>query len=160
MSDARSAMPAETREIFRFAGAAIAACAVVAVILVVSLWSFGFLDRPKGHHAVDIRLLTLSERLDLAEMLGEKRQDGRPSLPPLDEIPPLEIPRHKSAGFVQVEFSVDAQGRVTDAHVVRSVPEGLFEQQALEIVRSREYAPDESGRRTDVVNFTVENEGQ
>ena len=113
-------------------------------------------DRPKGHHAVDVRLLTLGERLDLAEALGEPAANERPSLPPLEEIPPLEIPRRREPGFVQVEFSVDARGRVTDAEVVRSMPEGLFDQQALEIIRSRQYPAGDSGRRTEVVDFTVE----
>jgi protein TonB len=149
-------MSAETRKFIRFAGAGAAACVVVALILIGSLWAFGFLDRPKGHHAVDVRLLTLGERLDLAEALGEPAANERPSLPPLEEIPPLDIPRRREPGFVQVEFSVDARGRVTDAEVVRSMPEGLFDQQALEIIRSRQYPAGDSGRRTEVVDFTVE----
>jgi TonB family protein len=149
-------MNSNSRRFIRFAGAVSAACVVVALIMIASLWAFGFLDRPKGHHAVDLRLLTLSERLDLAEALGERSVDERPVLPPLEEIPPLEIPRRQEPGFVQVEFFVDDQGRVTDAEVVRSMPEGFFDQQALEIVRSRQYAAGEGGRRTDVVDFTVE----
>lgn len=145
-----------TSEFARFAGAGAAACVVVALILIGTLWAFGFLDRPEGRHAVDVRLLTLGERLDLAEALGERSATERPSLPPLEDIPPLEIPRRREPGFVQVEFSVDARGRVTDAEVVRSMPEGLFDQQALEIIRSRQYAAGESGRRTEVVDFTVE----
>ncbi len=149
-------MTSRSQGIFRFAGATAAACIVVAMILVTSLWAFGYLDKPAGHHAVDLRLLTPSERLDLAETLGEAPADGRPRLPPLEDIPPLEIPRRTEAGFVQVEFSVDARGRVTDAQVVRSLPQGLFEAQALEIVRARQYPPGDGGRQTEVVDFTVE----
>lgn len=149
-------MAAERSPILRFAGAVVAACLVVAGLLVGSLWAFGFLDRPKGHHAVDLRLLTRSERLDLAEALGERPAGERPTLPPLEDIPPLQIPPRKEVGFVQVEFSVDAQGRVIDAEVVRSMPEGVFDQQALEIVRSRSYSSKDGGRRTEVVDFTLE----
>lgn len=148
-------MAADPRSLLRFAGSSAVACVVVVAILIASLWAFGFLDRPRGHHAVDVLPLTKSERLDLAEALGERPVDRRPRLPPLEEIPPLEIPRHQETGFVQVEFSVDAEGRVTDAEVIRAVPEGVFETQALEIVRSRQYAPGESGRLTELVEFSV-----
>lgn len=149
-------MTDSSQGIYRFAAAVAAACIVVAAILVASLWAFGYLDKPAGHHAVDLRLLTPSERLDLAETLGETSANGRPRLPPLEDIPPLEIPRRMESGFVQVEFSVDDQGRVTDAEVVRSLPEGMFETQALEIVRARQYPPGDGGRLTEVVDFTVE----
>ncbi len=149
-------MKSAYRKAMRYGGFAVAASVVVVILLVASLWAFGFLDRPDGHHAVDLRLLTPSERLDLAEALGESSDDGRPGLPPLEEIPPLEIPRHTESGFVQVEFLVDEQGRVVDAEVVRSVPPGLFEDQALEIVKSRDYGPGEPGRRTEMVDFTLE----
>jgi len=153
-------MTSRWRSVLRFGGFVGAAGIVVTIILVASLWAFGFLDRPDGHHAVDLRLLTPSERLDLAEALGESAGGERPSLPPLEEIPPLEIPRHTESGFVQVEYVVDEQGRVVDAEVVRSMPPGLFEAQALEIVRSREYGPADAGRRTEMVDFTLESADQ
>lgn len=149
-------MKSGIRNVVRYAGFAAAAGIVVAVLMVGSLWSFGLLDRPAGHHAVDLRLLTPSERLDLAEALGEPSVPERPGLPPLEDIPPLEIPPHTASGFVQVEYIVDGQGRVVDAEVVRSVPPGLFEEQALAIVRSREYGAGDAGRRTEVVDFTLE----
>lgn len=149
-------MKSGVRKVIRYGGFVGAASVVVAVLLVASLWAFGVLDRPAGHHAVDLRLLTPSERLDLAEALGESAGAERRSLPPLEDIPPLEIPPHTASGFVQVEYVVDGQGRVVDAEVVRSVPPGLFEEQALEIVRSRAYGPADAGRRTEVVDFTLE----
>lgn len=148
------------QNVLRYGGFVGAASVVVAILLVASLWAFGLLDRPAGHHAVDLRLLTPSERLDLAEALGESTGSERRSLPPLDDIPPLEIPPHTASGFVQVEYVVDRQGRVVDAEVVRSVPPGLFEKQALEIVRSRQYGPGEAGRRSEVVDFTLEPENR
>ncbi len=144
------------RRLLRFAGFVAGASVVVAILLVASLWSFGIFDRPAGHHAVDLRLLTPSERLDLAEALGETTGNERPSLPPLEAIPPLEVPLHRESGFVQVEVLVDDQGQVVDAEVIRSVPPGMFEAQALEIAKSREYDPGAPGRRTEMVDFTLE----
>lgn len=146
------------RTLRRFAVANVLACIVVAALLVVSLWAFGVFDGREGRRAVDITLLSVSERLDLAELLGETQETGRPSLPPLEDIAPLEIPRRDESGFVQVEFSVDASGRVTDAQVVRAMPAGIYDDQALEIVRSRRYQPDSGARRTEIVDFSIRNE--
>ena len=148
----------DSGKLLRFAGAAIAATFVVLVLMIVSLWAFGVFDRPAGHHAVDVRLISDRERIDLAEALGENQSKQRPSLPPLADIPAVTIPRRSESGFVQIEFSVDQDGRVTDAEVVRSMPEGVFEEQALEIVRSRVYEGDDMGRQTDIIDFVVEPE--
>ena len=129
---------------------------MVSVLLVVSLWAFGAFDRDDGHHAVDVHILSSSERLDLAEQLGEGRGRGRPSLPPLADIPPLVIPKRAESGFVQVEVVVDADGRVIEAEVVRAVPSGVYEEQALAVVRARSYEAGEAGARTEIVDFTVE----
>jgi TonB family protein len=61
---------------------------------------------------------------------------------------------------VQVEVLVDDRGQVVDAEVIRSVPPGVFEAQALEIARSREYDPGAPGRRTEMVDFTLESGDQ
>lgn len=151
-------MKTDSGRILRFATSAALACVVVAALMVASLWAFGIFDREEGHRAVDISLLSVSERVDLAELLGERSPDERPTLPPLEEIEPLEIPRRSESGFVQVEFSVDDAGNVTDAQVVRAMPTGLFEDQALEIVRSRRYQPGGETRMTEIVDFSVEPE--
>jgi TonB family protein len=124
--------------------------------MVASLWAFGAFDRDDGHHAVDVHILSSSERLDLAEQLGEGEDRRRPRLPPLADIPPLVIPKRAESGFVQVEVVVDADGRVVDAEVVRAVPSGVYEEQALEVVRARNYEAGEAGKRTEIVDFTVE----
>lgn len=137
-----------------------AATVVVLALMVASLWVFGAFDVEKLHYTQSLRLLGDDERRDLAEELGEPRSDQRPSLPPLEEIPPLEIPRHRRSGFVQLEFSVDAEGRVTDAQVVRAAPSGYYEEQALAILRSRRFedlAPGETG--TEIIDFSIEQGG-
>lgn len=89
----------------RWAGSAAAAGVVVSVLMVASLWAFGAFDRDDGHHAVDVHILSSSERLDLAEQLGEGEDRRRPRLPPLADIPPLVIPKRAESGFVQVEVA-------------------------------------------------------
>jgi TonB family protein len=134
-----------------------AATVVVLTLMLLSLWVFGAFDVEKLHYTQSLRLLGEDERRDLAEELGEPRAGQRPSLPPLEEIPPLEIPRHRRSGFVQVEFSVDADGRVTQAEVVRAAPAGYYEEQALAILRSRRFedlAPGETG--TEIIDFRIE----
>ena len=143
----------------RWAGSVAAAAVVVGVLMVASLWAFGAFDREDGHHAVDVHILSSSERLDLAKQLGEDDARRRPRLPPLADIPALEIPKRAESGFVQVEVVVDASGRILDAEVVRAVPSGVYEEQALEVVRARDYEPGDAGRRIEIVDFTIEPEG-
>ena len=138
------------------------AAVIVFVLLVVSLWAFGAYERvAEGPRSQRIDLLSESERLDLAEMLGEDTGPQRPKLPELKDIPPLVLPSRPQTGFVQVEVVVDAQGRVAEAEIVGSTHEGVFEEQALAIVRARQYTPRPDGgadRRTEIVDFTVEDE--
>jgi TonB family protein len=134
-----------------------AATVVVLTLMLVSLWVFGAFDVEQLHYTQSLRLLGEDERRDLAEELGEPGTGQRPSLPPLEEIPPLDIPRHRRSGFVQVEFSVDGDGRVTQAEVVRAAPAGYYEEQALAILRSRRFedlAPGETG--TEIIDFRIE----
>jgi TonB family protein len=144
----------------RWASSVVVAAVVVAVLLIVGLWAFGAFDRDEGHHAVDVHILSSSERLDLAKQLGEGDDRRRPVLPPLEDIPPLEIPKRSESGFVQVEVVVDKDGSVIDAEVIRAVPSGVFEDQALEMIRTRGYGPGDAGTRTEIVDFTVEPEGE
>lgn len=145
----------------RWLGSALIGTVVVVTLMIGALWMFGlFGDDEDAHFTHSLRLLTDSERRDLAEELGEGPFSQRPRLPPLAEIPPLEIPQHKQSGFVQLEFSVDAQGRVTDAEVVRAAPAGIYEQQALAILRGQRFEPDAPGtpgaRRIEIIDFDIE----
>lgn len=153
-------MPTDDRlgTVLRFGGAALAATVIVFFLMIGALWIWGAFDRPDEQppaHRVD--LLSQGERLDLAEMLRPEGPPGPTGLPPLAEIPPLVVPEREAAGFVQVEFTVDESGRVSDAEVVRAMPAGVYEEQALAIVRSRRFEPAEQGpeRRTEIVDFTL-----
>lgn len=140
--------------------------AVVAIVFVGTLATVGvrvfYEDRDDDvilHHSV--KLLTGLERIEMGRRLGEDWDPNRRRLPaPIDAPPPLLAPRSVS-GFVQLEFEVDPQGRVTEVDIVGATPQGYFEEQARALVESRIYAPNyENGRpvaskRTELVDFTV-----
>jgi len=145
----------------RFLGSGILATIVVLVMLIGGLWLFGIFDtkerRPETHR-VDV--LTPSERLDLAEMLGE----GRRRLPaPPRPVEPLtvEVPSREVRGIVELEFSVAPDGSVSDVEVIRATPGGYYEEQARELLMERKYPPEHqdgrpvTSRRSEVVSFSV-----
>jgi len=143
----------------RWIGPLLAATVVVLTLMVISLWAFGAFDLERLHYTQSLRLLGDDERRDLATELGEASASTRPTLPPMAEIPPLEIPQRQRSGFVQLEFTVGADGRVSEAEVVRAAPSGFYEEQALAILRSRRFedlAPGETG--TEIIDFRIEAE--
>jgi TonB family protein len=154
--------PLDTRPLLLRFGVSLAlASVIVFALLVGSLYMFGAYEKRDGPRSHSVGLLSESERLDLAELLGERVEPERPTLPPLEEIPALELPTAPQSGFVQVEVMVDEQGRVTSAEVVGATHEGVFEEQALAIVRSRRYVPRPDGgldRRTEIVDYTIAGE--
>lgn len=75
------------------------------------------------------------------------------STPPKKQEPML-------TGFVQVAFTVGADGRAHDIHVLRAEPPGEYEEAAREIIAARRFKPQASGKgaaakRTQVVHFQV-----
>lgn len=141
------------RKPLRFLGSAAIAAVVVFVLMAGVLWGFGLIDLPEDNpilaHPVDV----LSERIDVAELVGDTQ---RIPPPPREAPPTFELPRRQVSGFVQLAVSVGPDGRVRTAEVVRAVPEGLYEEQAIEIVRARRYVPPPDGRVIDeVVPFSV-----
>lgn len=60
-------------------------------------------------------------------------------------------------GFVQVGFTVGADGRAHHIHVIASEPPGQYEEAAREIIASRHFKPGakKGVERTEVVHFQV-----
>lgn len=61
-------------------------------------------------------------------------------------------------GFVQVGFTVGADGRAHDIHVISSEPRGQYEEAAREIIAARHFKPAPAGEkgpveRTEIVHF-------
>ena len=147
----------------RFLMSALAGTVVASGLLMTGLWLWGAFepvaDGPTAHR---VDLVSESQRSDLAELFDEG-QDGllprRATLPSMDEIPALELPARQARGFVQVEYVIDANGRVTGERVVQTTHPGVYEEQALERVRARRFSPPPDGARpqrmTEIVDFQV-----
>jgi len=142
----------------RFALSAVLAAVIVVCLMTGVLWGFGLLDRPEDDlGAQPVEILSESSRLDVAELLEGPEGRTLPKLPPMEEIPRMEVAPRAKTGFVQIEFEVGEDGVVHNAEVVNAVPAGVYEAQALEQVRNRRWAPDPRGQRTltEVVRFSV-----
>jgi TonB family protein len=141
----------------RFAGSFCLALLVVAVLLAMGVQVQTALepeDESLKFH--DVELLTAIERARFADELGESRTRTAPKLPPLKDIPAVEIQREVQ-GFVQLEVIVDASGGVSDIRVLGAAPAGVYEQQAMDQVLKRRYAPAAAGheRILEIVQFRV-----
>lgn len=145
------------RRILRFGLFAVVATVVVVALMTGVLWGFGLLDRPEeGIEAHRVEILSESSRIDVAELVDGPEGRRLPELPPMEAIPPLELPGRETTGFVQVEFEVDEAGRVRRAEVVNALPAGVYEEEALRQVQGRRWAPDpRGGRLTEIVRFSV-----
>jgi hypothetical protein len=81
-------------------------------------------------------------------------------LPKLEDLPQLRIPKRVSTGFVQLEVSLDANGRVRDAVVVgATAPREQVERVRAEILEQRFEPSVVDGRpipsvRTEIIDVT------
>ena len=148
----------------RYLASFLLACVVVLTMLLTGLRLFGGFDKPQHQrHLHSVELLSGYERVDLAEALGEGRGRAAPAGPRIEDIEALELPPREISGFVQLEVTVAPDGSVLDAEVVGTAPPGLYEQQALDAVRQRRYAPvatPEGRTISEVVDFRIERDSQ
>lgn len=132
---------------------------VVAVLTVTTILVNIFADRKKPAPP------SLTEVVEGVDVLSPeqtrallRREKGQLEAPKKPE--PVMPPRQVS-GFVQLEFTVNPDGSVSDVDVVGAVPEGVYEKQARAIVAAKRYTPEfEAGeavrsRETEVIEFTV-----
>lgn len=141
----------------RFVGSFCLALLVVGVLLAMGVQVHTALE-PELESLTfhDVELLSTIERAHYAAELGESRTRAAPKLPPLGDIPAVAIQR-EAQGFVQLEVIVDADGVVSDIRVLGATPAGVYEQQAIDQVRQRRYAPNAAGseRILEIVEFKV-----
>lgn len=140
----------------RFIVSAAIASVVVLTLMVGVLWGFGLFDRTEEvYYAHPVEILSQTDRVDVAELVGAGERRAPPQPAPR-EIEPMEVPERQVTGFVQLEVEVDGDGRVRHAEVVNALPGGLYEEQALRQVRARRYPPrDGGGIHIEVVPFQV-----
>jgi hypothetical protein len=149
--------------VLRFLASFLAACVVVAAMLVVAVQLWGGFERVTGEDEIAVEahpldLLVGYDSLDVAELLGEPRR-RLPELeappPMLEPTPPAGVTERERQGFVQVEVEVDASGWPVDARVLRAAPAGVYEDDALAEVLGQRYPAGEPGTRIRIVDFTV-----
>lgn len=144
-------------------------CTLVASVLVFVMASVGvrwFYDPDKQGEST----AELIERVNLTSVRDvpggeERRRDTQREFVregPRDEAPPpVTLPERRVSGFVQVEYTVFPDGTVEAVEVVGAQPAGVYEDEALQRVRSRDYsgqispAEQDGERRTEIVEFTV-----
>lgn len=141
----------------RFAGSFCLALLVVGLLLAMGVQVQTRLEPERESLKFhDVELLTAIERANFADELGESRTRTAPKLPPLQDIPAVEIQR-EAQGFVQLEVIVDTTGSVRDIRVLGATPAGVYEQQAIDQVRQRRYSPADADaeRILEIVEFKV-----
>lgn len=144
----------------RYILSAAVATVVTFTMLVVGLAMSGAFEEEERptHEFTDVELISSVERFDVSELLAEREKEKAQQPPP---PPPQLLPERTVEGFVQVEYTVDAEGRPTDVQVVGAAPSGYYEEQARERVASRRYQPRTvdgepvPSRRTEIVEFEV-----
>ncbi len=115
-------------------------------------------DEPMKIHAVD--LIEAYQRKRWSEELGEDKRK-LPERPQREQMPRYELPERQVSGFVQVEVTVGVDGNVEDVEVVGATPSGVYEEQAMEIIRQRQYSPDVidgvavPSTLTEIIDFSV-----
>lgn len=145
--------------VIRFIGSAVLASIVVMAMFAIGMYTWGVFDEEEERtlDLEEIRLLSARERLDLAWLLGGD-QRVLPPRPTPGEIPAVPLPRREISGFVQLEVTVAPDGTVEEVDVLGAVPAGLYEEQARQIVRDRQYPPTAGGvpgTHTEIIDFTV-----
>lgn len=140
----------------RFLVSAGIASVIVLTLMVGVLWGFGLFDKAEEvYYAHPVEILSQTDRVDVAELVGAGERRAPPPPAPRD-IEPMEVPERQVTGFVQLEVEVDGDGRVRHAEVVNALPGGLYEEQALRQVRARRYPPrDGGGTYIEVVPFRL-----
>lgn len=138
--------------------AAALAAATLLVLLTTAL-ILDFFDNPNTDpvlevvHGVDV--LHLAEHPEIEAQMRQQVVRNVPEPPP-----PPDFEREVS-GFVQLEFTVNPDGSVSNVDVVGAVPAGVYEEQAKQIIEARRYTPEFTAdtatarRETEVIQFSV-----
>ncbi|MBW3550447.1 MAG: energy transducer TonB [Proteobacteria bacterium] len=73
----------------------------------------------------------------------------------VEPVYPVEAARAGTNGFVEVEFTVDASGKVASVSVVNAKPSRTFESAAVRAVKQWEFKPGADGRGKVRLDFTL-----
>lgn len=150
--------------LFRFlVSAAVASVGVIGLLAAgISIFEPDIKDPVTAMHEVEV--VNLAENPELAEMIRKEREKYRepePASPPPPEPLPQIIDDRRIEGFVQLEYTINADGTVSDVRVVGAAPRGVYEQEAVRRIEASMHVPKyENGepvasRTSEVVEFSV-----
>lgn len=110
-----------------------------------------------------VKVVNLADNPALAEAVRRERERNgtvRPEHEP--PPPPMLRPERQVSGFVQLEYTINADGTVSDVRVVSAAPRGVYEKEAIERVSRTMHAPvfNDAGeavarRTSEVIEFSV-----
>lgn len=109
----------------------------------------------------EVDVISLADNPDLADAVQRERE--KYEKPQESKAPPLPppMPEREISGFVQLEYTVNPDGSISDVRIIGATPSGVYEEQAIEQVRRQMHAPGyEEGepvarRATEVIEFSV-----
>lgn len=73
----------------------------------------------------------------------------------VEPVYPAEAARSGTSGFVEVEYTVDASGKVSSVSVVNAKPARTFESAAVKAVKQWEFAAGSDGRGKVRLDFSM-----
>jgi protein TonB len=73
----------------------------------------------------------------------------------VEPVYPAEAARSGTSGFVEVEYTVDASGKVSSVSVVNAKPARTFESAAVKAVKQWEFASGSDGRGKVRLDFSM-----
>jgi protein TonB len=119
---------------------AVASIVVVAVLAVgIAVYAPEKEEDPAMPELNQVSVINLRDNPDLARMIREARNQP---VDPLREAPePMELPERQVQGFVQLEYTVNPDGTVSDVRVVGAAPAGVFDARAVERLQNSLRAP-------------------
>jgi len=149
---------------FRLMASAVVATIVVVVVVGSAIRYYEPEQEDRALSALqEIRIVSLAENPALADAIRRERERNG-DVSPRNEPPPLppSRPSREIAGFVQVEYTINPDGSVSDVRVIGAAPAGVYEEQAVAEVRRSMHAPvfNDAGeavarRTTEIVEFSV-----
>jgi protein TonB len=73
----------------------------------------------------------------------------------VEPVYPVEAARAGTSGFVEIEYTIDAAGKVANVSVVNARPARTFETAAVKAVKQWQFAPGAGGRGKVRLDFTL-----
>jgi len=144
--------------------------AAVGLVVVIAVNTYYPREKLTQVIAWKLNELTAEEKLVVEELLAaernekEEQSEFQKKLAALEEEfsepdKPVEQTRPVK-GFVQLEYTIQDDGRVTDVEVIGAMPEGVYEERARNLIMERDFSAASSsdskiteGRHSEVINF-------